>query len=186
MTIAPTAETRRRPVEPRLWLAAAALIVCVLLEVTVMPYIRVAEGIPDLVAAAVVSLGVLRGPLVGGIGGFAGGLLLELTAPVGTLGVLALLYMTVGWFAGRYTERPEGETLVVPLGLAVLGAGFVQVAYAGVHVLLGETVPAAYLVGNIVLPTMALTALLAPPVLLVIRRILGGPQLLEPHTGVGA
>ncbi|MEW6582448.1 MAG: hypothetical protein AB1416_06785, partial [Actinomycetota bacterium] len=117
----------------------------------------------------------------GGVGGFAAGLLLELTAPVGTLGVLAVLYLAVGWFAGRYAERPEGETLVVPLGLAVLAAGFVQVAYALMHVLLGETVPAAYLVGRIVVPQMALSALLAPPVLLVARRLLGGPRVIEPH-----
>jgi rod shape-determining protein MreD len=181
VTIAPTVETRRRPIEGKLWLAGLALLLCVLLEVTVMPYVRVAEGIPDLVAAAVVSLGVMRGPLVGGVSGFAGGLLLELTAPVGTLGVLAVLYLAVGWFAGRYTERPEGGTLLVPLGLSVLAAGFVQVAYAGMHVLLGETVPAAFLVGHIVVPQMALTALLAPPVLLVMRRILGSPYVLEPH-----
>ena len=181
MSIAPTVESRRRPVEGRLWLAALALLGCVLLEVTVMPYISVSEGIPDLVAAGVVSFGVLRGPLVGGVAGFSAGLLLELTAPVGTLGVLAVLYLAVGWFAGRYTERPEGETLIVPLGLSVLAAGFVQVAYAGMHVLLGETVPAAYLVGHVVVPQMALTALLAPPVLWVFRRLLGSPYVLEPH-----
>jgi rod shape-determining protein MreD len=163
------------------WAAAGMVLVCVLLEVTVMPYIRVADGIPDLVAAAVVAIGILRGPLLGGITGFAAGLLVELTAPIGTLGVLALLYLVVGWFAGRYTERPEAGTLLMPLGLSVAAAGFVQAAYAGIHVLLGEAVPASFLVARIVLPEMALTALLTPPVLLVARRLLGAPRVVEPH-----
>jgi rod shape-determining protein MreD len=158
------------------------VLVCVLLEVTVMPFIRVAEGIPDLVAVAVVAVGVYRGPLLGGVTGFAAGLMVELTAPIGTLGVLALLYLIAGWFAGRFTERPESATLVVPLVLAVATAGFVQTAYAVVHMLLGETLPASFLVANIVLPQMALTALLTPPVLIVARRLLGAPRVVEPNT----
>lgn len=158
------------------------VLVCVLLEVTVMPFIRVADGIPDLVAVAVVAVGVFRGPLVGGVTGFSAGLLLELTAPIGTLGVLALLYLIAGWFAGRFTDRPEAETLLMPLVLSVGAAGFVQAAYAVVHMLLGETLPASFLVANIVLPQMALTALLTAPVLLVARRVLGSPRVVEPHT----
>lgn len=163
------------------WAVAGMVLACVLLEVTVMPFIRVADGIPDLVAVAVVAVGVLRGPLLGGVTGFSAGLLVELTAPIGTLGVLALLYLAGGWFAGRFTERPEAGTLLVPLVLSVATAGFVQAAYAVIHMLLGEAVPASFLVGRIVLPQMALTALLTPPVLIVARRLLGAPRVVEPH-----
>jgi rod shape-determining protein MreD len=163
------------------WAVGGLVLICVLLEVTVMPFIRVADGIPDLVAVAVVAVGVFRGPLLGGITGFSAGLLMELAAPIGTLGVLALLYLVAGWFAGRFTERPEAATLLVPLVLAVATAGFVQAAYAVIHMLLGETLPASFLVANIVLPQMALTALLTPPVLLVARRLLGSPRTIEPH-----
>jgi rod shape-determining protein MreD len=164
-----------------LWSVAALAAVVVLLEVTVMPYLRIADGIPDLVAAMVVSVGVLRGPLVGGVTGFLSGLAVELTAPVGTLGVLALLYLLVGAWCGRYAERPEARTLWVPLGYSVAAAAVVQLGYAGVQLLLGESVSPAQLVAQVLLPTMVLTALLAPPVLLVARRLLGDPRLLEPY-----
>ena len=73
------------------WVTAIAL-GAVLLQVTVMPYINVADGIPDLIAPTVVVIAILRGTLVGAMTGFAMGLLVELASPVGTLGVLALLY----------------------------------------------------------------------------------------------
>lgn len=163
-----------------LWAAALMVAAAVLAQVTLMPYVRIADGIPDLVAAAVVSVAVLRGPLVGAVTGFGAGLLVELTAPVGTLGVLALLYLIVGWWCGRYAERPG--TVVTPLVLVVAAAGFVQLGYALVQLMLGTSVPASTLVGRVLLPQMALTALLAPPVLLVARRLLGEPRALEPFT----
>jgi rod shape-determining protein MreD len=180
-TITPVAERPRPLSAASPWAVGLLVLVCVLLEVTVMPFVRVADGIPDLVAVAVVAVGVLRGPLVGGVTGFSAGLLVELTAPIGTMGVLSLLYLIAGWFAGRFTDRPDGATVIVPLVLAVATAGFVQVAYAIIHMLLGETVPASFLVARIVLPQMALTLLLAAPVLFLVRRLLGSPRLVEPH-----
>jgi rod shape-determining protein MreD len=165
-----------------LWACAAIALVAVFLQVTLMPYVRVADGVPDLVAEAVVAIAVQRGPLVGAVTGFASGLLVELTAPIGTLGVLALLYLGVGWWCGRYTERMDGASLVMPLILVVAAAGAVQLGYALVQLLLGETLPASFLVGRVLLPSMALTALLAPPVLLAARRLLGEPRVVEPYT----
>jgi rod shape-determining protein MreD len=165
-----------------LWAVAGLTLVVVLLQVTVMPYIQVADGIPDLIGALVVAIAVLRGPLVGSVTGFAAGLLVELTAPVGTFGVLALLYLIVGWWCGRYTERASGGTLGLPLALIVVAAGFVQLGYGLVQVLLGTSVSASMLVGRVMLPQMALTALLGPPVLLVARRVLGDPRVVEPFS----
>ena len=41
--------------------------------------------------------------------------------------------------------------------------------------------PASEFVGRVLLPTLALTALLSPPVLLVARRLLGAPRVVEPY-----
>lgn len=172
---APKSETRA------LAALGALVVLVVLLEVTVMPYVQVADGVPDLICGWVVAVGVLRGPLVGGVAGFCAGLLAELTAPVGTLGVLALLYLAVGAFAGRYTERPEAAGLVLPLSLMVVAAGFVQVGYALFQVLLGTEVSAARVVIRLLVPQMALTALLGPPVLLAVRKVLRDPRTLEPY-----
>lgn len=166
------------------WSVAAILalgLALVLLQVSVMPHLRLAEGIPDLVAPLVVMVAMLRGTLVGAVTGFGAGLLVELTAPIGTLGALALLYLAVGAFAGRYCERSESHTLLAPLGLSVAAAGVVQVGYALLQLLLGQVIPAAELVARVLVPTLLLTALLSAPVLLAVRRLLGAPRTMEPY-----
>jgi rod shape-determining protein MreD len=174
--------TRRpapRPGSAGLGWIAAMVVVAVLLEVSVMPYVNVADGIPDLVAPTVVVVALLRGTLVGAVTGFSAGLLVELTAPIGTLGVLALLYLAVGAWCGRYCEREESSSLLAPLALSVVAAFTVQVGYMLVQLMLGNRMPASEFVAEVLLPTVALTALLSPPVLLVARRLLGGPRLVE-------
>jgi NADH:ubiquinone oxidoreductase subunit K len=55
---------------------------------------------------------------------------------IGTLGVLALLYLAVGFWCGRFADRPEASTIGLPLVLIVAGAAFVQVGYALFQLLL--------------------------------------------------
>jgi rod shape-determining protein MreD len=157
------------------------VVVAVLLEVSVMPYLNVADGIPDLIAPTVVVAGLLRGQLVGAVTGFGAGLLLELTSTVDTLGVLALLYLIVGAWCGRYCGREESTALAAPLVLSVAAAFVVQLGYLIFQLLLGYKMPASEFVGAVLLPTLALTALLSPPVLLVGRRCLGAPRVIEPY-----
>jgi rod shape-determining protein MreD len=154
----------------------------VLLEVTVMPYVNVADGIPDLLAPTVVVIAMLRGTLVGAVTGFATGMLVELIAPVDTLGVLALLYLAVGAWCGRYCEREESSSLAAPLVLSVASALAVQLGYLIFELLLGNDMPASDFVAELLLPTLALTALLSPPVLLIGRRLLGAPRVVEPYS----
>lgn len=160
---------------------ALMVAVAVLVQVAVMPYLNVANGIPDIVAPTIVVIALLRGTLVGAVAGFTGGLLLELTAPVGTLGVLALLYLAVGAWAGQYCEREESASLIAPLALSVIAVLGVQLGYMVFQLLLGHVMPASEFVGRVLLPTVALTALLSPPVLLVARRLLGAPRVVEPY-----
>ena len=73
-----------------------------------------------MLVCVVVAIGLLRGPLVGAVAGAAGGFLVELTSPIGTLGVLALLYLVVGWGAGRLCGRDEVRGLLPPVVLCVI------------------------------------------------------------------
>ncbi len=160
------------------WIVAIVLGV-VLVQVSVMPYVNLADGIPDLLAPTVVVIALFRGTLVGAITGFSAGLLVELTAPIGTLGVLALLYLIVGAWCGRYCEREESSSLVAPLALSVVAALVVQVGYMLIQLLLGNRMPASEFVAQVLFPTLALTALLSPPILLVARRLLSPPRVVD-------
>lgn len=178
--LGPAGRPLGEPIEAGIGAMLAIGLAAVLLEVTVMPYIRLFDGIPDLIAAAVVGIALMRGPFAGAVAGFSMGMAVELTAPIGTLGALALLYLIAGAFCGRYCGRPEASGLVAPVALAVAAAGFVQIGYLGLQLLLDVSVSAGYFTARILLTHMLLTALLSPPVLLIVRRALRGPRVLEP------
>jgi rod shape-determining protein MreD len=161
------------------WVAAMVL-AALMVQVSVLPYINIADGIPDIMAPTVVVIAMLRGTLVGAVAGFSAGLLVELASPVSTLGVLALLYLIVGAWCGRYCEREESTSLAAPLVLSVAGALVVQFGYMLVRLMLGDSMPPSEFVAAVLLPTLVLTALLSPPVLLVGRRLLGAPRVVEP------
>jgi rod shape-determining protein MreD len=180
-----SAASRAIPIDsvPRsVWAVPLLVAVAVLLEVAVTPFIGILDGVPDLLAPTVVAIGMLRGPLSGALSGMAGGLFIELTSPIGTLGVLALLYLCVGAFAGRYHGREESMGLVVPMVFSVAAAGAVELGYGVVQALLGNGLGPADLVGQVILPTMALTALLSPPMLLAARHLLV-PREPKPEAG---
>ena len=111
---------------PRLWAVALIIVVAALLQVSLMPFIQVARGVPDVLVCAVVAVGLQRGSLVGAVAGAAGGFIVELTSPVGTLGALALLYLVVGWGAGRLCGRDEVRGLLAPVVLCLVAEFIVQ------------------------------------------------------------
>ncbi len=71
--------------------------------------------------------------------------------------------------------------MLAPLALSVVAALAVQVGYLAFQLLLGNHMPASELVGQVIFPTVALTALLSSPILLVGRRLLGAPRVVEPY-----
>ena len=172
---------RSLPAKPNhLGRVAIMAVVAVLLQITLMPYLTVSDGAPDICIALVVMVAVFRGPFVGAVTGFAVGLLVELTTPVGTLGVLALLYLAAGYWCGRFVDRPEAESLGLPVVLAVAACAFVQVGYAVFQLLLGTEVDVSAVAVRIIMPTIILTGLFSFPIMLVVRRLLGAPVDVEP------
>ncbi len=165
----------------RLWAVGLVVLAAVLAQVSVLPWMRLLGGWPDVVAGAVVAVALLRGQLVGAVAGFAGGLMVELASPVGTLGVYALLYLIVGAFAGRYCEREESQSVLPALVMNAAAIAFVQVGYAAVQVMLGGRLLVADFVREVLLPTLVLSTLLFPVTLLVARKLLGRPHNYEPN-----
>jgi rod shape-determining protein MreD len=164
---------------PRLWVIAGIVAVAVLVQVTVMPFVQVANGIPDVLVCAIVAIGLLRGPLVGVIAGAAGGLLVELTSPAGTLGALALLYLAVGWGAGRLCGRDELTGVLPPVMLCVAGELVIQTGEAFVQLMFARPLDPGQ-VARTVLASVIMTALLSVPVVAIVRRLLGAPRVVEP------
>ena len=178
--LSPTGRAARSDVGAGYGAIALLMVLVVLVQVSLLPFVRIFDGIPDIAVAFTVALALMRGPIAGSVVGFLTGLLVELVSPVGTLGVLAVIFMGIGAFCGRYCGRPEASGLLAPIGLIVACAGIAQVAYAAVQLSLGAPFSFPNFLGRVLLAQMVLTALLSPPILLLVRRALKEPFMLEP------
>jgi rod shape-determining protein MreD len=70
--------------------AAVLLFVAAILQVSIFTQVHVLGGVPDLVLVTLVGVSLLRGSVLGSLGGFFAGLLVD-TATLGQLGLTSLL-----------------------------------------------------------------------------------------------
>ena len=125
---------------------------------------------PDVALLVVISVGLLGGSLTGAVAGFSIGLLIDCLL-LETMGAFALTMLSVGYVAGRYREtlgRPTRAALVLLGGaLTLLGA----LVIAAIQIGTGIDANVSFLVVRDALVKSLLGALLAIPVLLVVRLV---------------
>lgn len=155
------------------------VIVAVVVQTSVAPYLTVLGAKPDVAMVIVVCLAMMRGPVWGATVGFAAGLLIDI-ALFQTLGISSFLFTLVGYFSGRYAEGVDPDSWFPPIFIVFVSSAIVQVLHAMIMFLLGVEASVAFVLLRIVLPTSVLNALLAAPIFVVSRWWLGG----EKRTGL--
>ena len=93
---------------------AGLLALACVVQVSVLSAIDVADATPDLVLVLLVSVALLRGPLIGAAAGFWAGLVLD-TASLETLGLTSLLLTLVGYWSGRFGDATTRSSSQPPL-----------------------------------------------------------------------
>jgi rod shape-determining protein MreD len=150
--------------------AAALLFVAAVAQVSIFAQAHVFGAVPDLLLVTLVSLALLRGSLVGAIGGFFAGLLVD-TASLGTLGLTSLVLTLAGYWIGRYGETTGRDRAHAPfLSVAVVTVLY-QLGLLVVHFVLGESAPAGAVVRSLV-PAIVLDLILTAPIYALVRRLL--------------
>jgi rod shape-determining protein MreD len=150
--------------------AAVLLFVAAIVQVSILSELRVFGGGPDLLLVTLVAVSLLRGSLLGSLGGFFGGLLVD-TATLAQLGLSSLVLTIAGYWIGRYGETTGRDRAHAPF----LSVAVVTVLYGFglliVHFVLGERAPAGALVRGL-LPAIAANLILTAPVYGLVRRLL--------------
>jgi rod shape-determining protein MreD len=151
--------------------AGGLILLAALVQISVVEWIEVGEGHPDVVLVTLVAIALLRGPTFGATSGFAAGLVLD-TASFGTFGLTSLLLTIVGYWTGRFgevTTRASAHPLLIAVALATTGFAL---GSAVLNFMLGFTIPASQLFLGVLLPSLALNMLLAYPLYGLCARIL--------------
>lgn len=146
------------------------LLLLVLLQVTLMPYFAVAHVQPDLVLVAVACWALWRGATEGAIGGFVGGLGLDMLSG-GPFGMHTFILTIVGVLAGFGTALIPSEHWLLLPGMILLSTIVQQAAEVWLlraagwplywsQVLIPVVVPAVLLNLLVVVPLYPLLGLL--------------------------
>ena len=150
--------------------AAALLFVAAVAQVSIFAQVHVFGAVPDVLLVTLVALALLRGSVVGAVGGFFVGLIVD-TASLGTLGLTSLVLTLVGYWIGRYGETTGRDRAHAPfLSVAVVTVLY-QVGLLVVHFVLGESAPGGAVVRSLI-PAIVLNLILTAPIYALVRRLL--------------
>jgi rod shape-determining protein MreD len=150
------------------------LVIGVLLQTTVAPFIRILGANPDFALILVVCVGLLRGAEWGAGFGFVTGAFVSLVL-FEPLGVSSFIFVLLGYLAGRYAETADLSSSFAPIFSVFTASLLGQILFALVQFLLARQVPFGFVVFNVIVPSVILDTLLAAPVYLLTRLwLLGG------------
>jgi rod shape-determining protein MreD len=154
------------------WRLAAFGLAIGVLQLAAVGQVPILGVSADLSPLVVVAIGLLCGSVVGAVFGFSMGLLVD-TAVLQTLGVTSLVLTLVGYGAGRLLELRDPAHGLVPVAVGAAGTAIAALCFAVLQFLLGVEAPVSLLLLRQILLLIVINTLLALPVYLLARRVLG-------------
>jgi rod shape-determining protein MreD len=146
-------------------------LVTVIVQVAAVSQVHLFGVNADLLPIMVAAVGLLCGSLTGAVFGFSVGLFLDL-ALVQTVGLSSLLYLAVGYWAGRARELRDPQGPLVPIVLGAAATAVAAIGYSLMQFLLGVDAPLTFVLVREIVATILLNALIAGPVMALTRRVL--------------
>jgi rod shape-determining protein MreD len=168
----------------RVAVLAAMVLTGLLLQVGVLPLVAGGGFVPDLLVVLVVVLTLEHGPRTGLWVAASSGLLIDLATATLPLGASMLVMVGVAYLVGLLrpylAERADLTTAI----LAGLAGTVATLGHGALAVLLSTSEPPTFvLVSGSALVVGVFAVLLAPPVLLLVRRTLERPDAAVSEVG---
>ncbi len=143
----------------------------VILQTAAISQITVFGAPVDLFPLVVATVGLLIGSISGACFGFAAGLFIDI-ALLQTVGVTSLIYVVVGYAAGRLRELRDPAHGLTPMAVGAAATATATIGFAILTFLLGVDAPVSLLLVRQILVTIVVNTLLALPVYALVRRVL--------------
>ncbi len=112
----------------------------VIVQIAAISQIEIFGANADLTPLVVACAGLLVGSLPGAAFGFGVGLFLDL-ALVQTVGMSSLLFLGIGYGAGRLRELRDPQGAIVPVAVGAAATLLAQLGFSLMQFLLGREVP---------------------------------------------
>ena len=148
----------------------ALALVAVVVQESAISQISIFGVSADITPLVVVSVGLLAGSMPGAVMGFGTGLLVD-TVLVQTLGITSLLYIPIGYWAGRLREVRDPAHGLVPLAAGAAATAVAGIGMTLIQFLLGVDAPVSLLLLQQIFITVLVNTLIALPVYAIVRKI---------------
>lgn len=158
----------------RIILVLIEIMLCFLLQSTVMPAVSLAGVVPDLLLVLVVSIAYMRGSMAGMLTGMLAGLLTDVCFN-NVVGVCAFFYLSIGFLAGFANAIYDERNFLIPAGLITVGEFLYSFLYYIAYFLLRSRTEFGFYMFRLIVPRMVYTvfaAVIFYPLLLCLHRLL--------------
>jgi rod shape-determining protein MreD len=149
-------------------LAILGFVVCIV-QLAAVSQLTIFGAHADLVPLAVAMVGLLLGSLPAAVLGFACGFFVD-CALIQTMGLSSLVYLTVGYGAGRLRELRDPQAAAIPAIVGGAATTIVTVGYSVMQFLLGTPITVTGLLVGQILVTILVNTLISLPVYAAVRR----------------
>jgi rod shape-determining protein MreD len=146
-------------------------LLAVLVQETVISKISIFGVDADITPLVVMSIGLLCGSMTGAVTGFFIGLMVD-TVLVQTLGVTSLLYIAIGYWAGRLRELRDPAHGLIPVACGAAATAVTGIGMTVIQFLLGVDAPVSLLLAQQIFLTILVNTLISLPVYVIVRRII--------------
>lgn len=150
-----------------------SLLITVLFHTTLLPEVRIAGVMPDVMLLLAVAAGLEAGPGYGALMGFLSGMLADLLLPT-PLGLSALVFTLVGYVVGVTKGGLLRASWWFPVLVAFVASSAGQGVFALVATMIGETGLLNTHLSTVMLVVGITNAVLAVPMLRLVRWALAG------------
>jgi len=166
---------------PALLLRIAALsLLVVFFQTGVVSEVPVFGVNVDLSPLLVAFLGLLCGSMLGALGGFAVGLLVDL-ALLQTLGVSSLIFTLIGYWSGRLRELRDPQAALAPLLVGAVASAVSLLGYSLIEFMLGVDAPVSLELLRQIVLGIVVNSIVALPMWAIVRRVLEGALPEDPR-----
>ena len=154
----------------RVGVISLIILLNIIVETTLMPFLKINGITPDIMAAFIVSFGLLGGNPIAPIVGLFAGLVYDMTMGA-VIGVYAFQYMLIGFIVGSLADKFYVDSFIVPMFfafIAILLKEAIMILYAYISRL--DISLFSVLIGRII-PHAILTAIITPIILYMMRKL---------------
>jgi rod shape-determining protein MreD len=134
----------------------------------------------DLSPLLVAFIGLLCGSMLGAVGGFAVGLLVDL-ALLQTLGLTSLIFTLIGYWCGRLRELRDPQAALTPLAVGAGASAVSLVGYSLMEFMLGVDAPVSFELLRQIVLGIVVNTIVALPMWAIVRRVLEGALPEDPR-----